>query len=121
MALPSPVYCFLTRILPLKERSWTEEAPVFEVPAKERPWVVENERWDFCLRGKSCSTVPATERAERSTEALVGSDVTPLKPEHETIEASRDLGFRIWHQQLTVSRVGAVVYYDEGNGESRLK
>ena len=55
------------------------------------------------------------------TEALVGSELAPMKPERETVEASRDLGFRVWHQYLTFSRVGAVVYYDEGNGETRLK
>jgi arylsulfatase A-like enzyme len=55
------------------------------------------------------------------SEALAGSALAPSKPEHEILEASRDLGFRRWHQFLTVSRVGAVIYYDEGNGESSLK
>src|SRR3954470_3437887 len=32
-------YCLLTRILPEKERSPTDEAPLFEVPANERPSV----------------------------------------------------------------------------------
>lgn len=55
------------------------------------------------------------------TEALAATEPAPLKLEHETVEASRDLGFRHWHQYLTLSRVGSVVYYDEGNGESKLK
>jgi arylsulfatase A-like enzyme len=55
------------------------------------------------------------------TEAMVESTNAPVKPERQTLEASRDLGFRLWHQYLTFSRVGSVVYYDEGNGESRLK
>jgi arylsulfatase A-like enzyme len=55
------------------------------------------------------------------TEAMVGSTNAPAKPDRQTLEASRDLGFRLWHQYLTFSRVGSVAYYDEGNGESRLK
>lgn len=54
-------------------------------------------------------------------EAMVGSQLTPLKPKRETLESSRDLGFRLWRQYLTFSRVGSVTYYEEGNGESRLK
>jgi predicted AlkP superfamily pyrophosphatase or phosphodiesterase len=54
-------------------------------------------------------------------ESFAGSGPAPPKPERETFEASRDLALRHWHQSLTVSRVGGVVYYDEGNGESRLK
>ncbi len=55
------------------------------------------------------------------TEAMVGSADAAVKPERQTLEASRDLGFRQWHQYLKLSRVGSVVYYDEGNGESLLK
>jgi predicted AlkP superfamily pyrophosphatase or phosphodiesterase len=55
------------------------------------------------------------------SEAMVGTTNAPAKPESLTLEASRDLGFRHWHQYLKLSRVGSVVYYDEGNGESRLK
>jgi predicted AlkP superfamily pyrophosphatase or phosphodiesterase len=55
------------------------------------------------------------------SESFTGGDLTPPKAEHQTLEASRDLGFRQWHQFLKVSRVGSVLYYDEGNGESRLK
>ncbi len=55
------------------------------------------------------------------TEAMVGSvPQTPI-PTRETLTASRDIGFRHWQQALTVSRVGAAVYFDEGNGESTLK
>ena len=54
-------------------------------------------------------------------EGLAGSDRASLKPEHETLDTSRDLGLRVWHQFLRLSRVGSVVYVDEGNGESRLK
>jgi len=54
-------------------------------------------------------------------EGLAASESAPLKPERETLDASRDLGARVWHQFLRLSRVGAVVYFDEGNGESRLK
>jgi arylsulfatase A-like enzyme len=55
------------------------------------------------------------------SEALV--DVSPgsSKAEQETFEASRDLGFRQWHQALKTSRIGSVIYFDEGKGESRLK
>lgn len=55
------------------------------------------------------------------TEAFVGKQPEPSKPEAETLEASCELGFRRWHQTLTLRRVGAVIYYDEGNGESVLK
>jgi hypothetical protein len=55
------------------------------------------------------------------SEAMVESTDPAVKPEVQTLEASRDLGFRQWHQYLKLSRVGSVVYYDEGNGESRLK
>lgn len=55
------------------------------------------------------------------SEALVESTETAVQPAHENLEASRDLGFRQWHQYLKISHVGSVVYYDEGNGESRLK
>jgi arylsulfatase A-like enzyme len=55
------------------------------------------------------------------SESFAGKKLDFPKPVHETLEASRDLGFRHWHQFLSLSRVSAVVYYDEGNGESRLK
>jgi predicted AlkP superfamily pyrophosphatase or phosphodiesterase len=54
-------------------------------------------------------------------EALVGSYVACPKPEQELIESSRKLGLRSWHQFLKISRMGSVVYFDEGNGGSSLK
>jgi arylsulfatase A-like enzyme len=64
-------------------------------------------------------TVPMDGRV--LTEAFVTNNSAPPKAERETLQASRELGFREWHQSLTVSHVGTVTYYDEGNGESRLK
>src|SRR5258708_2828010 len=72
-------YCFFTRILPLKDWSSTEDEPEREVPVKELPALVTNEVWDFVCRGKSFTTVPLTERAERSTEAVWGK-VTSIAP-----------------------------------------
>lgn len=45
----------------------------------------------------------------------------PAKVETETFETTRDLGYRRWRQSLTVSRVGGVTYFDQGNGEATLK
>jgi hypothetical protein len=39
-------------------------------------------------------------------EAMVGSEVPVLKPQRETLEASHDLGFRLWHQYLTFTPRG---------------
>lgn len=44
-----------------------------------------------------------------------------VRPETQTHEAVRDLGYRRWRQSLTVSRVGGVTYFDRGNGEGTLK
>jgi arylsulfatase A-like enzyme len=55
------------------------------------------------------------------TEALTGTVSPPPEFEQRTLEASRDLGARVWRQFLTFTRVGSAVYFDEGNGESRLK
>ena len=54
-------------------------------------------------------------------EALVQQNELPPKAAQQTLEASRDLGFLTWHQYLKLTRVGSAVYYDEGNGEARLK
>jgi hypothetical protein len=43
------------------------------------------------------------------------------KPVETTVEASRDLGFLNWHQSLRLTQVGTAVYYEEGNGQCRLK
>jgi arylsulfatase A-like enzyme len=54
-------------------------------------------------------------------EAIAGSEPVPKPPDRETLEASRELGLRVWRQYLKFSRIGSVVYFDEGNGESRMK
>jgi predicted AlkP superfamily pyrophosphatase or phosphodiesterase len=54
-------------------------------------------------------------------EALTDHQQDPPKPVEKTIEAQRDLGFLSWHQFLKVTFMGNAVYYDEGNGEARLK
>ena len=54
-------------------------------------------------------------------EAMTSGNPPPLKPVEYTIEASRDLGFLDWHQYLKITKVGYTLYYDEGNGECRLK
>jgi arylsulfatase A-like enzyme len=51
-------------------------------------------------------------------EAMTGG-AAPPKPEQTTYKAARDLSARRWQQYLTVSRVGPVVYFDEGNGETK--
>lgn len=66
---------------------------------------------------------PASMDGRVLTEGLA-DDATPgelPKVESETLAASRDLGYRRWHQSLTVDRVGRVRYFREGNGESALK
>lgn len=55
------------------------------------------------------------------SEALLGGEALPAKPQRQTLDASRDLGFRVWHQSLTLTRLGPVVYFEEGDGASRLK
>jgi hypothetical protein len=55
------------------------------------------------------------------SEALVASQLEVPTPEQKTLESTRDLGFRGWHQSLTRSQVGSVIYLDEGNGGSLLK
>jgi arylsulfatase A-like enzyme len=54
-------------------------------------------------------------------EALVGQNEPTPKPVQQVLEADRDLGFLAWHQYLKLTRVGSTVYYDEGNGQARLK
>ncbi len=55
------------------------------------------------------------------SEAMTYGDPATVKPVKKTLEASRDLGFLAWHQYLKVTEVGNATYYDEGNGECRLK
>ena len=66
-------------------------------------------------------TPPAPMDGRVLTEALRGSEPGAIKPVHETLEASRRLEYRVWKQWLKTSRIGSVVYFDEGNGESRLE
>ena len=42
--------------------------------------------------------------------------VVSKKPETKTIEATKSFPSGIWRQSLQISRVGATVYLDEGNG-----
>src|SRR5512146_1608932 len=74
------VYCFLTWILPLKERSRTEEDPALAVPANDFPWVVGTELCAAGCRGKSLLTAPWAEVAVISTEAFAGK-LTSMSPE----------------------------------------
>jgi hypothetical protein len=54
-------------------------------------------------------------------EALNNSNAPALKPIEETLSAERALGFLSWRQHLKVVKVGYATYYDEGNGECRLR
>ncbi|MFO1501908.1 MAG: alkaline phosphatase family protein [Verrucomicrobiota bacterium] len=64
---------------------------------------------------------PAPTDGRVLVEAMTGHDQPIPKMEEKKMEASRDFPFRTWHQYLKFSRVGPVTYYDEGNGESRVK
>jgi arylsulfatase A-like enzyme len=50
------------------------------------------------------------------SEAMVGSNIAPAKPESQTIQATRQLAAGTWHQSIQISRVGPTIYLDEGNG-----
>jgi arylsulfatase A-like enzyme len=54
-------------------------------------------------------------------EALNQSGHPNLKPVEDKLESSRPLGFLTWRQYLKTVKVGYATYYEEGNGESRLK
>jgi arylsulfatase A-like enzyme len=54
-------------------------------------------------------------------EALNQSGRPDLKAAEETLEAVRTLGFLTWRQSLKIVKVGYSTYYEEGNGECRLK
>ena len=54
-------------------------------------------------------------------EAMTAPAASPLRPQEQTVEATRDLGSRVWRQFLRFTRVGSTVYYDEGNGSNQLK
>ncbi|HAM72381.1 MAG TPA: hypothetical protein DCM86_12125 [Verrucomicrobiales bacterium] len=55
------------------------------------------------------------------TESLTYGDASPPKATEKMSEADRDLGFLVWHQYLKTTEVGSTVYFEEGNGECRLK
>jgi arylsulfatase A-like enzyme len=48
---------------------------------------------------------------------VLTGDVTTSKAETETMEATNQFPTGKWHQYLRLSRVGATVYLDDGNGE----
>ena len=52
------------------------------------------------------------------SEAVVNGEpaTAGLKPETETIEATKDFPAGRWRQSLRISRVGSTIYHDEGNG-----
>jgi hypothetical protein len=54
-------------------------------------------------------------------EALVHAEAPAVKPAGKTVEASRELGLLSWHQYLRSTQCGTAIYYEEGNGECRLK
>lgn len=54
-------------------------------------------------------------------EAMVGIECDPVHPEEQTLEASRELKLRTWRQSLRFTRIGPVIYFEEGSGESRPK
>jgi arylsulfatase A-like enzyme len=50
------------------------------------------------------------------SEAMINIDMPALKPETKTIEATKDFPSGTWRQSLQISRVGSIIYLDEGNG-----
>jgi arylsulfatase A-like enzyme len=54
-------------------------------------------------------------------EALANPGQEAPKPVEKTLEAQRDLGILSWHQSLKTVSMGNTVYYEEGNGEARMK
>ena len=50
------------------------------------------------------------------SEAMVNIDVVSAKADKNTVEAVREFPSGAWRQSLQISRVGSVVYFDEGNG-----
>jgi hypothetical protein len=61
---------------------------------------------------------PATEMDGRVLfEAMTTAQ--SLKPEKQTIEASKKFSTGMWRQHLTISKVGSALYFDEGNGGFR--
>jgi len=54
-------------------------------------------------------------------EAMTGGKPPLPEPVENLIEASSDLSLLAWHQYLKITRIGDTVYYEEGNGQTRLK
>ena len=55
------------------------------------------------------------------TEAFVGGAAPTGKPETKTLEATREVGLRRWHQYLKTTTYGGAFYVDEGNGSSEVR
>jgi len=55
------------------------------------------------------------------SEAFANGTPPAGAPEQRTLEASRDLGLREWHQYLKLTTFGGAFYVDEGNGQSTQK
>ncbi len=55
------------------------------------------------------------------SEALENGPKTNLETEQKTVEATADMGPFRWRQYLKFTRVGSVIYFDEGSGESTLR
>jgi len=54
-------------------------------------------------------------------EALTASQAEPPKPVEKKLQAQHDLGFLSWNQYLKVTYIGNTAYYEEGNGDVRVK
>jgi hypothetical protein len=50
------------------------------------------------------------------SEAMVNVHKQLLKPETQTIEATKSFSSGTWRQTLKQSRIGSTIYLDEGNG-----
>jgi len=51
------------------------------------------------------------------SEAMTGIELETLKPQTETIEATKRFSSGTWRQSLRISRVGSTIYLDQGNGK----
>jgi hypothetical protein len=54
-------------------------------------------------------------------EALETEESSPGKPETKTVEATRDVGLFRWHQYLKYTTFDGAIYFDEGNGEIKVR
>jgi arylsulfatase A-like enzyme len=54
-------------------------------------------------------------------EALENEESSPGKPETKTVEATRDVGLFRWHQYLKYTTFDGAIYFDEGNGEIKVR